>query len=45
VCVDTGEHHALTDLGMQTLPKVEIEDSEIAFKKVQEIQQNSLKEM
>jgi hypothetical protein len=36
VCVDTGRQPALTNLGMQALPKVEIRDSEIT---VQEIQQ------
>ena len=45
VCVDTGGHPALTDLGMQSFPKVEIGDSEITFKRVQGIQHISLKEI
>lgn len=41
VCVDTGGQPALTDLGLQALPKVEIGDSEmVVFKRVQEIQPN-----
>lgn len=40
VCVDTGGQPALTDLGMQALPKVEIGDPEMVFKRVQEIQPN-----
>lgn len=40
VCVDTGGQPALTDLGLQALPKVEIGDSEMVFKRVQEIQPN-----
>eukprot|EP01018_Ginkgo_biloba_P007290 Gb_10581 [translate_table: standard] len=40
-CVDTGGQPALTDLGLQALPKVEIGDSELVFKRATEIRSNA----
>uniref|UniRef100_A0A0D6QSB6 Myb/SANT-like DNA-binding domain-containing protein n=1 Tax=Araucaria cunninghamii TaxID=56994 RepID=A0A0D6QSB6_ARACU len=37
-CLDTGGQPTLTDLGLQGLPKVEIGDSELVFKRTQDIQ-------
>ena len=47
VCVDKGGQPALTDLEMQALPKLEIGDSEIAFKykKSNLTRENSFKEI
>ncbi|KAH9304123.1 hypothetical protein KI387_008527 [Taxus chinensis] len=39
-CLDTGGQPTLTDLGLQCLPKVEIGDTELVFKRARDMQSN-----